>query len=351
MNRLYFAPAILMLAASSACAPAPAPAAAPGPHANPPAAVPTAEPAATSAPVVALIFPAIAFQSNRTGDNEVYAMNVDGSGQVNLTNNPANDTSPVWSPDHTRIAFTSDRDGNNEIYVMSADGTTQTNFSNNAGDDHAPAWSPDGMQIAFYSNRGETAQAPADFNLAYGGALQVSYHSGPVNSLSAAGTIYVANADGSGDPTVLVNYPGDNPAWSPDGKHISFNTNFFGGNGEVWIINPDGSGLKRITAVTTASAWSPDGKQLAVSSWQANKTNSLINEIFVMNADGSNPVQLTKDGVKDANPSWSADGKQIVFNSDRSGSQEIYVMNADGSGQINISNAKGYNSFPTWSTK
>ena len=119
MKRFFSTCAAMALVVLTTCRPAPA---------NPPAAAaaPTAEPAPTAAPVVALTFPAIAFQGNRTGDNEIYAMNVDGTGQVDLTNNPANDINPVWSPDHTRLAFTSDRDGNNEVYVMSADGSGQT---------------------------------------------------------------------------------------------------------------------------------------------------------------------------------------------------------------------------------
>jgi len=67
----------------------------------------------------------IAFMSDRDGNNEIYVMNTDGSGQKNLTNYPAEDAEPAWSPDGTRIAFTSLRDGNFEIYVMNTDSSGQ----------------------------------------------------------------------------------------------------------------------------------------------------------------------------------------------------------------------------------
>ena len=73
----------------------------------------------------------IAFSSNRTGDNEIYVMNANGTEQTRLTTNPANDDFPAWSPDGLKIAFNSYRDGNTEIYVMNADGTGQTRLTNN----------------------------------------------------------------------------------------------------------------------------------------------------------------------------------------------------------------------------
>jgi Tol biopolymer transport system component len=130
----------------------------------------------------------IAFFSNRDGNEELYVMNVDGSGVTRLTNNPASDANLVWSTDSSRIAFHSDRDGNPEIYVMNPDGSGLTNLSNGPGDDFLAAggWSPDGSHIAFVSSR--------DGN----------------------GEIYVVNADGSG-LTNLSNSPGEDsyPVWSP----------------------------------------------------------------------------------------------------------------------------------------
>src|SRR3990172_9105342 len=72
-------------------------------------------------------------------------------------------------------------------------------------------------------------------------------------------------------------------------------------------------------------------------------------EIFVMNADGSNPTRLTNDPAFDWCPSWSPDGAQIAFSSTRDGWDQIYVMNADGSGVTRLTNSNGYDWCPFFS--
>jgi dipeptidyl aminopeptidase/acylaminoacyl peptidase len=96
----------------------------------------------------------LAFQTNRDLNFEVYGMNVDGTGQVNLTNDPAFDGFPSFSPTGTEIAFETNRDGNNEIYRMLRNGSNQTNLTNNVASDEKPGWSPNGKRIVFVSNRG-----------------------------------------------------------------------------------------------------------------------------------------------------------------------------------------------------
>jgi Tol biopolymer transport system component len=80
----------------------------------------------------------IIFTSDRDGNDEIYVMNTDGSGQTNLTNNPATDSRPAWSPDGLKIVFTSSRDDNSEIYVMNADGSGQTRLTTNPATDISP---------------------------------------------------------------------------------------------------------------------------------------------------------------------------------------------------------------------
>ncbi len=84
----------------------------------------------------------IAFETNRDGNWEIYLMNVDGSGLVNISNHESRDQWPSWSPDGSRIAFQSYRDGNWEIYVMNADGTEQQRLTHNEVKDVEPAWRP-----------------------------------------------------------------------------------------------------------------------------------------------------------------------------------------------------------------
>jgi hypothetical protein len=78
----------------------------------------------------------ISFVSSRDGNYEIYIMNADGSGQVNLTDNPAFDGTPSFSADGQKIAFISDRDGNEDICIMNSDGSGQVNLTNNPAVDN-----------------------------------------------------------------------------------------------------------------------------------------------------------------------------------------------------------------------
>jgi len=94
----------------------------------------------------------IAFTSDRDGNQEIYRMSTDGTGQTNLTQNPANDYYPAGAPDGERIAFTSERDGNPEIYIMDVNGSQLANLTQNPAADQFPGWGP-GNWVTFTSNR------------------------------------------------------------------------------------------------------------------------------------------------------------------------------------------------------
>lgn len=82
---------------------------------------------------------------------EIFTVNLDGTGETRLTNNAGDDVLPAWSPDGTEIVFFSDRNGTFDLYTMNADGTGVTNITNTPGPqtEWSPAWSPDGQRIAF----------------------------------------------------------------------------------------------------------------------------------------------------------------------------------------------------------
>lgn len=91
----------------------------------------------------------ITFQSDVTGDRDVWVMNGDGTGRKNLTNHPGMDVFGAWSPDGEKLVFSSDRDGDEDLYIMNKDGSGITQLTNAPGVDHWPRWAPDGSYITF----------------------------------------------------------------------------------------------------------------------------------------------------------------------------------------------------------
>jgi dipeptidyl aminopeptidase/acylaminoacyl peptidase len=267
----------------------------------------------------------VAFASNRDGDDEIFVMNSDGSGQQQLTANTATDTRPDWSPDGTKIVFESDRDGNTELYVMNADGTGQTRLTTNTANDNQPVWSPDGTKIAFTSDR---AIGAGDGNGNGGYEL------------------YVMNADGTNVVRLTYQEGTDSrPEWSPDGGKLIFASTFFGN----WDIH-------RLSAVTGGDKWrltthpgtetnpvvDPFGTMYA---FQGNATGN--NDLWVIQPNGA-AVNLSNNPASDEALDYSPDGESIIFSTTRDGNSDIYVMKADGTGQTNITYNVAADTFPDW---
>jgi TolB protein len=119
-----------------------------------------------------------------------------------------------------------------------------------------------------------------------------------------------------------------------------------GGNREIYIMNPDGTDQVNMSQSRGADmhpAWSPGGTHLAFSS-----DSDGNREIYVMTADGSRVAKLTTNGANDDKPAWSADGERIAFVSSRDGNNEIYVMNNDGSGKVRLTDNNAYDDSPCW---
>jgi Tol biopolymer transport system component len=157
--------------------------------------------------------------------------------------------------------------------------------------------------------------------------------------------VFIMRHDGAGQ-TNLTNSPSTNdrqPVVSPDRSQIAFVSDRSGSD-QIHLMNADGSNVVQLTAATRATApyWSPDGTKIAFSGLESSQWDT-----WVINPDGTGLLNLTNHPAQDRRAEWSRDGTKLVFDSDRAGSRDIYVMNPDGSGVTRVTTQGGAN--PTWS--
>lgn len=297
----------------------------------------------------------IAFSSSRDGDFEIYAMNPDGGDVRRLTDNrgdgtrEADDQGPVWSPDRSRIVFTSTRDhegdgsDNFEIYVMEADGSAQTRLTANEALEGNPVWSADGESILF-----------ARRSVSGGDRFELALMS---NEGGEPETVLEIDGYGSG-------------AFSPDGSQVAFTRCHDERRAldcEIWVAEADGSSARLLVDSRGRDgdvAWSSDGTRIAFTSDRDRNGRCFFHdcwghngEIYVMNADGSDPKRLTEDPGDDQFPTWSPDGSRIAFAGLRDvegavdapeENYEIYVMRDDGSDVRRLTDNTSWDWHPDW---
>ena len=234
----------------------------------------------------------LAFDSDRSGNMDIYKMRIDGTSLQQLTTNAADDFRPSWSPDSREIAFHSWRSGNRDSYVVAADGSTERVIASGPGHEFSGTWSPDGSQIAFESDRT--------------GLIE----------------IYVVPAKG-GTPRRLTNGGGSLPRWSPDGKMIAYtitatNTPGVPSEAPLRVIPVDGGPVLTIAVpasfgeMAAIEGWSADGKKLYFRVIAPNGDRNIAEASL----DGSPPKVLVRFDDRERqpfNPFFSTDGKTIYF--------------------------------------
>ncbi|OJJ18002.1 hypothetical protein BKI52_29560 [marine bacterium AO1-C] len=162
-------------------------------------------------------------------------------------------------------------------------------------------------------------------------------------------SIHTMNADGTNRKrlTHIKNRWDNSPTWSPDGKKIAFARAYRNTEGvwteEIWIMNADGSEQKQIKPLNGGGPYFTQNGKIVFHS----KSNT--SEICIANIDGSNLIKLTNNNAEDWHPEVSPDGKQVAFMSTRDGKKEIYVMNIDGSNQKRLTSNEGDKWYPSWS--
>jgi len=246
------------------------------------------------------------------------------------------DSEPAWSPDGQQIAYVSEREGRRNIYVSDIFGDNERQITDSRGRDYWPSWSPDGRFITFESWLNDNPE------------------------------IYVIDIT-TGDERRLTRHPGkhQHPVWSPDGARIAV-VSYRALNWDIYIIDllwpegtealPDAEQVRRLTdnpGRDEHPTWSPDGVRLAFMSSREDNT-----DLYVMDAqavltdtgtlDGANLQRLTSEIAWDAEPSWSADGRSLVFRSNRTANDELYVytFGADSITRLTYNDTR--DEFPVW---
>lgn len=232
----------------------------------------------------------IAFSSNRSGEFEIWTMNPDGTDPQQITNGePGGSFVPDWSYDGTRIAYAylDPVVGHPEVWVMNANGTQQTRLTNTPPSGSFtwslhPTWEPGDERIYYASTASGTSQVWGMYSNGLGQEQKTNGLGPDAPNANATefgrdgrlafwagfegqyGEVWVWDSPGNGSPRRITStadpFNSDNPAWSPDGTKLLFDSNQSSPDGgvNIWSINLDGSNLKLfIPGGSGLMSWQP----------------------------------------------------------------------------------------------
>jgi TolB protein len=274
----------------------------------------------------------IVFQAHVGNFNQLFTIRPNGRGLAQITRMRfSGDTDGAeqadWSPDGRTIAFDAPSEGGGNIvinlFTMRLDGGPPGELALSVpGFNGAPSYSPDGTRVAFDQDVGD---------------------SGPT-----VHGIFVANADGSDPHRITTGIAtrdayDTNADWSPDGTRLSFTRVKNDREAAIFVVGADGRGLKRLTSWRLDAAnpdWSPDGSRLLFHTYYDTQAGASAN-LFTIRPDGGPMTPLTHfsgGAIQALGPSWSPDGKMIVWHKITPTVNQLFVMDAHGGHQRRLTN-------------
>jgi TolB protein len=261
----------------------------------------------------------IAFASRRGGRaKEILVMSVDGFDVSTVTNNRTINLAPSWSPDAATVLFTSFMDGNPSLYRADVTGRSLQKISSARGLNLGGRWSPDGRTIAISLERGGNSDI---FLLDDSGHVLKQLTNGPEIDVS--------------------------PTWSPDGKQIAFVSSRTGAP-QIYVMNADGSAPRRISfqgSYNTSPNWSPKGDLIAY----VGRDQGF--NVFTLSTKTNQVRQLTGGQGNNEDPSFSPDGRYVVFSSTRVGRPALFLADTTGAHQVQLTSSGGDDTSPSWSPR
>lgn len=223
--------------------------------------------------------------------------------------------SPAWSPDGTRIAYVSFERKKPIVFIHSLADGSRTVLANFEGANSSPGWAPDGQRLTITLTRDGVAQ------------------------------LYVVNADGSGLTRLTSSQAIDTEStWSPDGKSLLF-TSDRGGSPQIYRMPSGGGPAERVTFEGTYNVtprWSPDGRSFCFIQRNSGRYNVAIQEL------GSREAVLLTDGRIDSSPTFSPNGRMILYASEHGKRGILAAVSRDGRIKQRISDSGGNIREPAW---
>ncbi|GAA2621148.1 hypothetical protein Adu01nite_53880 [Paractinoplanes durhamensis] len=163
-----------------------------------------------------------------------------------------------------------------------------------------------------------------------------------------AGAVWSMDADGRHQRRLTTGMDARDPVFNRQGTRIVF-TRVTGGNFDLWVMNANGSGKKRLTkgaALDFEAAWSPDGKRIAFTRGSAEGD---VGDIFVLTLASGKVKRITRNADYDHQVAWSPDGKRLVFERDTLAQSSIWTVGADGRNAKRLTSGNFFDTGPAWS--